>query len=348
MVSSGPRSYCCHECRRRKVKVSAPLSHRSLMVLTHSSQCDGLKPACQRCTKRGKICTGFPSTFKFLGNQIHGKDQIQSSQRWPITNPAMQTRITGSSRKEYRSTQHKQSAKSHQDTSLSPVNLPCFPSRRNIPSKSGIQCQENPPTQEDASLHLSNNPQQCLAKVPKFTIQLESGTRTDLTNISSSQSTYCYHSREIERGGTTPSSNDWSTISSPETGSPDSHIVSPTYRDRDLEMVRVPSEIISHCTPNIQLGSSPAFLADEQLDAYWEMITSEYVASCQTNDSSAADSNFFPMHRICVGDTNKGPGGLQVENQSLYPDPDPEGMSCGDLIPNSLSPNELYLCNFFL
>jgi hypothetical protein len=110
----------------------------------------------------------------------------------------------------------------------------------------------------------------------------------------------------------------------------------------------VSSDTISHSTPNIQLGSSPAFPADEQLDAYWEMITSEYVASCQTNSISATDSSFFPRDRTCVGDTNKGPGGPQAESQTLYPDPDPEGMSCGDLIPKSLSPNELYLCNFFL
>ncbi|KAL4901854.1 hypothetical protein BDW74DRAFT_169832 [Aspergillus multicolor] len=63
MVFPGRRSIGCYTCRQRKVK------------------CDAKRPACDRCTKFGRTCPGYPDTFAFKA--YDGSSQrLASTSRW--------------------------------------------------------------------------------------------------------------------------------------------------------------------------------------------------------------------------------------------------------------------------
>ncbi|KAL4754500.1 hypothetical protein BDW72DRAFT_190089 [Aspergillus terricola var. indicus] len=63
MVFPGRRSIGCYTCRQRKVK------------------CDATRPACDRCTKFGRKCPGYPDTFAFKA--YDGSSQrTASASRW--------------------------------------------------------------------------------------------------------------------------------------------------------------------------------------------------------------------------------------------------------------------------
>jgi len=57
MPNTGRPSRDCHECRRRRVKVSCTDKRRWLQ--TKTLQCDLVRPECQRCTRIGKRCPGY-------------------------------------------------------------------------------------------------------------------------------------------------------------------------------------------------------------------------------------------------------------------------------------------------
>ncbi|KAL4987657.1 hypothetical protein BDW68DRAFT_187872 [Aspergillus falconensis] len=64
MVFPGRRSICCYACRQRRVK------------------CDATRPACDRRTKSGRTCPGYPDAFAF-------KAYVGSSQRIVSTSAAL-------------------------------------------------------------------------------------------------------------------------------------------------------------------------------------------------------------------------------------------------------------------
>ncbi|RDW74650.1 Zn(II)2Cys6 transcription factor domain-containing protein [Aspergillus mulundensis] len=63
MVFPGRRSIGCYTCRQRKVK------------------CDAKRPACDRCTKFGRTCPGYPDTFAFKAYD-GSSHRIASTSRW--------------------------------------------------------------------------------------------------------------------------------------------------------------------------------------------------------------------------------------------------------------------------
>lgn len=323
------------------------LPHRSMVVLTHAPQCDGLKPACQRCTKSGKTCTGFPSTFKFLCNETPGRDRIPSPKRRPSTNPTSQTMISTRNKKSCLSTETWRSTKTHESTGVSLVNSQSSPSPRNSSAQNrGIQYPDMPAIQENASLRLIENPPKSPAEVPLPTSEFGSLGNTEFTSFSSTtKSTYSCHYPEATHGRTSSSMQEWPTRSSPETPSLDSCGASLIFTANEIVTTK---EMPLPCTPNLQLSSSAAFLADQELEAYWEKLTSDYVASCQTNYDSNANSSSMLGDVICVGDTKKGLVRLQLEERALDTDPHLESVYCGDRTLATLSQSELYLCNFFL
>ncbi|KAJ5767575.1 hypothetical protein N7533_000158 [Penicillium manginii] len=295
--------------------------------------------------------------FRFLDNQIPREQQIPSPER-TTTNPVTQTRTKVCSKKECGSPQDPKIPTKHQETGLSRFKLRSFLSAMDVSPTDGIQRQleNNPAIQEVASSSSTDNPQQCLIGVPQFVSQFGSAKKTDLSCVSALESTYFHHEPNTTHGGTTSSPHEWLTSPTPEPPSNDSYIASPGYTDDNLAGMVLANDMIPanelppQCTPNtIQLGSSPNFLANEELEAYRETLTSEYVTSCQTNlDVAVGNSDSFSEYRTCAADASKRLGSLQAVNQSLDPDHAPEGLSCESLNPKSLSPKELYLCSFFL
>ncbi|KAL4995177.1 hypothetical protein BDV10DRAFT_188294 [Aspergillus recurvatus] len=81
MVFPGRRSIGCYTCRQRKVK------------------CDATRPACDRCTKFGRTCPGYPDTFAFKAYD-GSLQRIASTSRWIDQLSSVKQSPTGQERPE--------------------------------------------------------------------------------------------------------------------------------------------------------------------------------------------------------------------------------------------------------
>lgn len=316
-------------------------------------KCDGLKPACQRCTKSGKICTGFPSSFKFLDNRPVGGAQNPSSESKSNISPVGKD-ITAPKKKSYRQFKIKQVEPScHQKKSSSLENSHSKSSSQldvhaNATTKHSLQYQDDLLMRQSLVSSRLHHDEQVFTGVPESPFQSASSTSTVSSLLSTPKLEYCQY--DPEHYISTPySPNEWPSNSSPQMMYQNSFDISPDYWNGEQDImtetkqVTPPNEFLQYPSPQ-QLAQSPRLLADEELEAYWEMLNSEYMTSCQrkigldsdfhlSSHDTRAYSEDFDQHR-------------DLQNGSLVADNNPNTTSCGNW--GALPPDELYLCNFFL
>ena len=79
MPNTGKPSRGCEECKARKVKVCTSISGclSSLCLRSYSVHCDQTFPACQRCQRNIRRCSGYPNPLDIALRNTFSTDVTQ-------------------------------------------------------------------------------------------------------------------------------------------------------------------------------------------------------------------------------------------------------------------------------
>lgn len=259
--------------------------------------------------------------------------------------------ITASQKKSYRKFKIKQVEPSRrQKKSPSPENT-LLDVHANTTTKHHLQHQDDLLTRQALPSSSLRQNDQLFTGVPESPFQSVSSTPTIPSLLSTPKLEYCQY--DPENYTSTPySPNEWPTNSSPQMMFQNSLDISPDYwnGEQDImsetEQVTLPTDFSQHSSPQ-QLFQSPRLVADEELEAYWEMLNSEYMASCQRKIGLDSDSHLSSHDtRAYFEELDQHRDPQTTTSGSHGSDITPNKMDCGNWA--ALCPDELYLCNFFL